>query len=115
MHGELAWRHLVAGYGVFDEGLGQLGGLGPGDQPGDDFAAEDVEHDVEVVVRALFGPLQLGYVPAPDLVRAPGDELWAHPGRVGGLAPAFAGEPLGPQGPVEGRDRGDVGASSSRT
>jgi hypothetical protein len=84
--------------------------LGRRHAPGHDVAAEYVQHDVEIVVGALLGPLQLRDVPGPDDIWPPGDELRAHPGRVGGLAPAFPGQAPGPQHAVEGRHRGDVSA-----
>ena len=46
-----------------------------GDHPADRVATEDVEHDVEVEVRPLRRPQQLGDIPGPGLVRRRGHQL----------------------------------------
>ena len=50
--------------GLFDETTGQRRVLPVCDHPADRVAAEDVEHDIEVEVRPLGRPQQLGDVPA---------------------------------------------------
>ena len=61
--------------GLFDETTGQRRVLPVCDHPADRVAAEDVEHDVEVEVRPLGRPQQLGDVPGPGLVRRRGHQL----------------------------------------
>ena len=60
---------------LFDEMTGQHRVLPVGDHPADRVAAEDVEHDVEVEVRPLGRPQQLGDVPGPGLVRRRGHQF----------------------------------------
>ncbi len=66
-----------------DELLREDARLARGDHVGDDVAAEDVEHHVEVEVGPLLRAEQLGDVPRPNLVGRVGDELGP---RVGGMA-----------------------------
>ena len=74
--------------GLFDETTGQRRVLPVGDHPADRVAAEDVEHDVEVEVRPLRRPQQLGDVPAPGLVRRRGHQLgFGVPGMLALIAP----------------------------
>ena len=61
--------------GLFDETTGERRVLPVCDHPADRVAAEDVEHDVEVEVRPLGRPQQLGDVPGPGLVRRRGHQL----------------------------------------
>jgi hypothetical protein len=56
---------------VGDELLRQLSGLGGRHAPCDHVAAEDIEDDVEVVVLAALGALQLG-----DVSSSIGSVLW---------------------------------------
>ncbi len=86
----------LVGDGVGDELPGELVGLRAGYGPGSDVAAEDVEEHVEVVVGRLVGPASL-VMSQLHTTLAPGHELVAHPGRVGGPAPALAELAAGPQ------------------
>ena len=100
----------MARHGVRDQLLGQLTGLRGGHAPRDDVAAEDVEHQVEFVVLAAPGPLQLGDVPTPDDVRSGGDQFGLHLRGVGGLPTTLADLAVRPQQPVVRRLRGQVDA-----
>jgi hypothetical protein len=74
----------------------------------------DVDHDVQVEVKAAPFGFQLGYVPGPYLVRAVGGELGADAGRVErkmadcgcGLRRCRSLAPLGllPRQAIHGRD-----------
>ena len=110
MDGELAGQHLVAGHGVGDQFAGELAGLRRCYAPGDDVAAEDVQHHIQVVVLAAAGSLELGDVPAPHGIRHARDQLGADPRRVRCLAPPLADLTAGAQQPVERRHRRQVGA-----
>ncbi len=61
--------------GLLDQTTGQRRVLPVGDHPAHDVAAEDVEQDVEVEVRPLLRPEQLGQIPRPYLIGSGGDEL----------------------------------------
>ena len=59
VQGQLAGEYAVLGDGVIEQRAEQRGGLGVGDTPADDAAAEDVENDVEIEVTPLVGPFSL--------------------------------------------------------
>ena len=84
--------------GLFDETTGQRRVLPVGHHPADRVAAEDVEHDVEIEVRPLRRPQQLGDVPGPGLVRRRGHQLgFAVLGMLTLIAPL-------PDRPIRGQD-----------
>src|SRR6266446_1549369 len=86
---ELPFDDSLLVVGLADEALGQGRTLVGSHHPADHVAAEDVEDHVEVEVGPLRRTHQLGDVPAPDFVRAGGQELGL--GVVGAtdLVPAF--------------------------
>ena len=90
VQGERAGLDVVAGHGLGDQLLGQLGALALGDHPADDVAAEDVEDHVEVEAGPLGRPLELGDVPRPDLVGRDGQQLGLGVGRMGELVAPLA-------------------------
>ncbi len=110
VQGELIVVDLLAGEGVGDERLGEFTGLGGRHHPPDDVAGEDVDDHEQLVVDAPLGTLQLGYVPRPDLVGSPGDQLGLLLGRVGALAASLTVLPYGCQQPVHGAYRTQVDA-----
>ena len=85
MDGEAPGSDPLVGDGVGDELPGELVGLRARYGQGSDVAAEDVEQHVEVVVGRLVGPASL-VMSQLRTALAPGHELVAHPGRVGGPA-----------------------------
>ena len=99
--GQLPAADALLGAGGGDEFFRQGGGLAGGDHPAHGVAGVDVEDDVQVVVRPLSGPMQLGDVPRVDLVRARCGQLGFDSGGVGGLAAGLAGLAGGAQQPVE--------------
>jgi hypothetical protein len=103
--GVMPWR----GDGI-DQLFGQLPGFRWRDAPGDDVAAEDVQHHVKVVVLPFLRSLQLRDVPRPNGIRCSCDKLRANPGRIGRLAAALPDLTVVSQGPVERRHRGQVRA-----
>ena len=64
--------------------LGELRIFALGNQPADDFAAEDVEDHIQVVPDTWRGTAQLGDIPTPDLTRPGREQLWPD---VEGMAP----------------------------
>jgi hypothetical protein len=60
VEGELVTGDTVAGERVGDERFGEFAGLGGGDHPPDDVAAEDVDDHEQLVVDAPLGALELG-------------------------------------------------------
>lgn len=90
----------VAFDGLADQLLGPLGCFGAFDGVADDVAAEDVDDHVGVEPDALGRTGQPGDVPGEHLRGSVRDELGDRPGRVGGLAAAFAVLPGGGQDPV---------------
>jgi hypothetical protein len=68
-------RDSLLGQRLADELLGEHSGLAMRHHPADDVAAEDVEDDVEVVVRPLLWSEQFRDVPGPQLVGFGGQEL----------------------------------------
>lgn len=85
VQGELVGADALPGEGLGDEGFGQLGGLGRGDHPRHDLAAEDVDDHIQVVVDAAFRSLEFRYIPAPNGVRRRRDQLGFLAGGVGPL------------------------------
>jgi hypothetical protein len=81
----MPWRARVSAM----KALGELAGLGGRDHPADDVAAEDVDDHEQLVVDASGWALELGDVPAPDLVRSTGEQLGLLLRRVRALAPSF--------------------------
>ena len=85
---------------------GQHRVLPVGDHPADRVAAEDVEHDVEVEVRPLRRPQQLGDVPGPGVVSAP----WP-PARVWRTGDAHVD--CAARGPADSRPGSDTSSAPS--
>src|SRR6185295_7426039 len=81
--------------GFGDQALGQGGGLALGEHPGHDVAAEDVEHDVEVVVQPFVGPPELGDIPGPDAIGGGGQKLGLAVGGMTQLVAALAARLVG--------------------
>src|SRR5215207_2571806 len=78
--------------------------------PRHDVPAEDVQHDIEVVVLAALRALELGDVPAPHDQRAARDQLGPHPRRMRRLTASFPHLACRPQQPVVARHAGQVRA-----
>jgi hypothetical protein len=81
---------VVPAHGLGDQLLGEFRALALGDEPAHDEAAEDVQDHVQVEVRPLGRPLELGDVPRPDLVGRDGQQLGLGVGRVGELVAPLA-------------------------
>ena len=71
---------------------------------------ENINHHVQVVIRAPLRARQLGNVPRPHLVRPGGHELGFRTSRMGGLRTALADLPGLAEQPVHRGDRGQVDA-----
>ena len=110
MNRQLVPRDLLLGAGFGDEQFGQGARLAVGDQPTDDVAAEDVEHDVQVVVGPLRRAQQLGNVPTPDLVGAGREQFGLGVGRMAQLIAAFAHFGVLVQHPIHRAGRTQIGA-----
>src|ERR1700730_2882189 len=87
---ELAWNNslLLASFG--DELFGQFFAFPIGPHPSHDITAEDVEDDIQIEIRPLGGPQQLGDVPTPELIGSGGQQLRFLIGRMDELVAAFA-------------------------
>ena len=75
VQGELVAVDAVAVESVGDELFGELAGLGGGDHPADDVAAEDVDDDVQLVVDAPSGPGSLVMSQVHTSFGSSGDQL----------------------------------------
>ena len=73
---QLVTRDPVFGQRLGDEPLGQDRGLTMREHPAHDVAAEDVQHDVQVVVRPFLRTQQFRDVPGPQFVRLGREQLW---------------------------------------
>src|ERR1035437_3268333 len=78
---------LVAGFA--DQALGQLGTFAVGDHPADDIATEDVQDHVEIEVRPLGRPQELGNIPTPNLVGRRDKQLGLFVRRMTELVPTL--------------------------
>ena len=92
--------------------LGEFGRFTRRDHPADDVAAEDIEDDVEVVAHPGVRAFELGYIPAPHLVRG-GEQFRLGIHRMDALAAPLAALVLGGEQPMQGADRAVITASSS--
>ncbi len=71
MDGELTGLDAVSRAGRANEPTRELGVLTARQHPTDDVSAENIEHDVQVVVRPLLRAEQLCNVPSPHLIYRP--------------------------------------------
>ena len=90
MKGELVALDALALTGLANQLLGETGGLSMRDHPADDLSAEDVENHVEVVIGPLRWAVELGDVPAPELIGASCEQLGRGIVRASKLASPFA-------------------------
>ncbi len=88
----------------------RAGPFGSGQHPPGHVAAVDVDDRVQVVVGPLGRAVELGDVPAVDLVGSRGHQLGFHLGRVGGMASAVTHLVVLAEDPVHGGDRTQVDA-----
>ncbi len=107
---ELAGRNHVFGDRLGDEGLRQFGAFAMRDHPPHDVPAEDVQDHVEIEVRPLGRPEQLGDVPAPQLVRRGGQQLGLLVRRMDQLIAPLARFPRLGEHPVHRPGGAQVGA-----
>jgi hypothetical protein len=82
MDRKLARRDPLASDCILQKHFCYLGAGLCADTPANNAAAEDIDHHIEVVVGPPPGPLELGYIPAPHLVRPGGKELRAGSGAM---------------------------------
>src|SRR5271154_7353708 len=75
MQRELVGLDALAAARLLDQLAGERSALLVRDHPADHVATEDVEDYVQVEVRPLLRPEQLGDVPTPQLVGACGEQL----------------------------------------
>jgi hypothetical protein len=90
MDGQLIWLDALFGARLGDQLLGQLGAFSFGDHPAHHVAAEDVQDDIEIEVGPLARAVKLGNVPAPQLIRAGGQQFRLGVGRMPQLVAPFA-------------------------
>ena len=88
--------------------LGQVFAFAAGQHPAHHVAAEDVEDHVEVEVRPLRRPQQLGDIPGPDLIGRGGHQLRLVVGRVPQLVSSLANFLPLVQDAVHRADRAEV-------
>ena len=108
MQGETTRYDLLLGVALGDQDLGQAGAFLGGHHPAHHIAAEDVQDHVEVVIAPFDGPLQLGDVPRPALVRAGGQKFRLGVLGMAALATAFSNFQTFGQNAVHGSNRAQV-------
>ncbi len=89
VRGELAGHNTVSAAGRRDEALGERGRLPTRAHPRDDVPTVQIQHDGELVVRALGRSGEVGDVPRPHLVRRRGGEARHRLRRVPARRPAL--------------------------
>jgi hypothetical protein len=88
---------------------GQGGQFLVGYHPADDIAAEDIQKDVEVIIRPFDGPLELSNIPGPDLVRTRRQKLRSLIHGMAELIPALPDLSLLIQNPIHTPHRAKIG------
>jgi len=101
---------IMAGHGLGDELLGQVGALALSDEPAHDVAAEDVQDHVEVEAHPLGRTFELGDVPRPNLIGLNSQQLGLGVGRVGELVAPLAATTVDGQQAVHRAHRAEIAA-----
>src|SRR6266508_6115502 len=102
MYGQLLRLDALARAALGDQQLGQGGVFARSYQPADDFAAEDVQHDVQAVPKTWQRAAQLGNIPTPDLARPRREQLGPGVGRMAPLGAPFLGRGISRQDAIHG-------------
>src|SRR5579862_9974741 len=105
MEAELTRRDLLRQAGLQDELLGKLCAFSGCDAPPDDVTAEDVDDYIQIEVGPLARRLELGDVPAPDLIWPCGQQFRLRISRMAQLVAPLLDLLVALQQPVHARDR----------
>src|SRR5450631_1452052 len=108
--GEVAGGNRVLADGLLEELRGQFGTFPSRHHPAGDVAAENIQDDIQIVVRPLDRTAQLGDVPAPKLVGAGGQQLRFLVSRMNELIAALARFSLLLKDAIYGANRAEVPA-----